>query len=229
MFFANRFDIIRLYLLDMKIYLYIDTSSEVSSIALLDQSRVIAQRTNLIQKEHASVISVHIEEICKEGGIALATVAGVIVMNGPGSYTGLRVGLSTAKGICYALSLPLYLINKLAFYAYVIHRQFASLNSFYIIAQARVGEYYGALYSGDVSSLQMNIYTQEQLLNATEHALFSYEVKLFSLPSVQTIKSNKEDLLTYCQFIITRYEDADVLLAEPFYLKNVHINKINKL
>jgi tRNA threonylcarbamoyladenosine biosynthesis protein TsaB len=97
----------------MAIILNIDTATEYASVCLSADGTCLALETNESQKDHASFIQPAIRKIIHETGKSLKEIDAIAVSNGPGSYTGLRVGLSTAKGLCYALDRPLILINTL--------------------------------------------------------------------------------------------------------------------
>jgi tRNA threonylcarbamoyladenosine biosynthesis protein TsaB len=85
----------------------LETSTPVCSVALCDSSGTIAIKESSEDKSHASLLSVFIEEILSGAGIRARDLEAVAVSKGPGSYTGLRIGVSTAKGISYAASIPL--------------------------------------------------------------------------------------------------------------------------
>lgn len=95
----------------MAFLLHIDTSGEKGSVALSENGELIAFRLCADQKEQAGFLQPAIKEILDKKGITVATLAAVSVSIGPGSYTGLRVGLASAKGICYAVNIPLITIT----------------------------------------------------------------------------------------------------------------------
>lgn len=96
------------------IILNIETSTNVCSASLsTDKGRILALRESHEDKSHAARLAVFIEEIMAETGSSFQELSAVAISMGPGSYTGLRIGVSTAKGICYAHSLPLIAINTL--------------------------------------------------------------------------------------------------------------------
>lgn len=97
----------------MALLLSIDTANEIGGVCLADEENVLSYRINREQKAHASFVQVAIQEICKEASLPLSAIDAVAVSNGPGSYTGLRVGLASAKGIAYALQKPLITVNTL--------------------------------------------------------------------------------------------------------------------
>jgi len=85
----------------------LETATNLCSVALCDSNGVISLRESNESKSHASVLTVFIEEILKENGIKAHDLKAVAVSKGPGSYTGLRIGVSVAKGIAYGASIPL--------------------------------------------------------------------------------------------------------------------------
>ena len=95
------------------VLLLLDTSTAVCSVSLARGTDIIARRQSSVPKAHASLLAVFIDEVLKEHHIALKDCQAVAVSGGPGSYTGLRVGVSTAKGLCFASSLPLIAVNSL--------------------------------------------------------------------------------------------------------------------
>ena len=102
----------------MALLLNIDTATEQASVCLSDGAVVLAEAYNTDQKSHASFLQPAIQQLVTESGHSLSTIEAVAVTAGPGSYTGLRVGLSSAKGLCYALNKPLIMINTLELMAY---------------------------------------------------------------------------------------------------------------
>lgn len=97
----------------MAIILSLETSAEVSSVALHDKGKLLAIAEVHVPQAHASKLAVLIEDIFKLTAVDKGQLQAVAVSYGPGSYTGLRIGTSTAKGICYALNLPLLAVSPL--------------------------------------------------------------------------------------------------------------------
>ena len=87
--------------------LCIETATNLCSVALCSSEGVISLKESTENKSHASMLTVFIDELLKENGIRAGELEAVAVGKGPGSYTGLRIGVSVAKGIAYAASLPL--------------------------------------------------------------------------------------------------------------------------
>ena len=97
----------------MALILNIDTSTEMASICLTRNGEPVGYSSNPEQKDHASWIHSAIRSLLHEHNCIVRDLHAVAVTAGPGSYTGLRVGLATAKGICYTLNIPLITENTL--------------------------------------------------------------------------------------------------------------------
>ncbi len=93
--------------------LLLETSTQVCSVALGTDDGIVAIREAHDQQSHSELITVFIEEVLHEAQIGFAALDAVAVSKGPGSYTGLRIGVSTAKGICYACDIPLIAVDTL--------------------------------------------------------------------------------------------------------------------
>jgi tRNA threonylcarbamoyladenosine biosynthesis protein TsaB len=87
--------------------LCIETATSVCSVALCDRERIISARENSEGRSHASLLTVYIDELFREQNITASELEAVAVTKGPGSFTGLRIGVSVAKGIAYRASIPL--------------------------------------------------------------------------------------------------------------------------
>lgn len=94
--------------------LCLETSTAVCSVALVENGKVIALRESLDGQNHAEKITIFIDEVMKEANVSYRDLDAVATSMGPGSYTGLRIGVSTAKGLCYAMEKPLIAIDTLA-------------------------------------------------------------------------------------------------------------------
>lgn len=97
----------------MEKILHIETATDICSVALSEGEKVLSVREIAMGKSHAGVLTVYINEIFEETGISISTLGAVAVSMGPGSYTGLRIGTSVAKGLCYGLNIPLIAVPTL--------------------------------------------------------------------------------------------------------------------
>jgi tRNA threonylcarbamoyladenosine biosynthesis protein TsaB len=97
----------------MAFILNIETATALCSVALSVDGNIIALRETLEEKSHASMLTVFVEELLKEKNLTIGDLDAVAVGKGPGSYTGLRIGISTAKGLCYGANIGLIAVNTL--------------------------------------------------------------------------------------------------------------------
>lgn len=97
----------------MSLILNIDTASEKAHVSFAKDGIILRSISSESQKEHASFLQSAIEQLTKTTGIILKDIDALAVTSGPGSYTGLRVGMASAKGLCYALKKPLITISSL--------------------------------------------------------------------------------------------------------------------
>lgn len=102
----------------MPLILSLETSTDVCSVALHDNERLLADAIVREAQVHASRVAPMIEAVISEAGVSKKAVQAVAITRGPGSYTGLRIGTSTAKGLCFALGIPLIAIGTLELLAY---------------------------------------------------------------------------------------------------------------
>jgi len=98
----------------MVLLLSLETSTHSFSCALHQDGKRVAFKESLENQTTASLLAIMIDQLFKDLGIRKDQLGGVIVAAGPGSYTGLRIGVATAKGICYALNIPLISVNTLS-------------------------------------------------------------------------------------------------------------------
>lgn len=129
----------------MAIILNIDTAIESASVCLAKEGQSLHFAINSDQRDHASWLHATIQKILLETGTNLKDIEAVAVTIGPGSYTGLRVGLSTAKGLCFALNIPLIVINTLEMMAYAVKNDEADFIC--PLIDARRMEVFMAVYS----------------------------------------------------------------------------------
>ena len=93
--------------------LAIETTTAICSIALWSENKVVAYKETNEQNAHSRLLTVMINELFAENNFDINSLNAVAVSIGPGSYTGLRIGVSVAKGICYGLSIPVIIVDTL--------------------------------------------------------------------------------------------------------------------
>lgn len=137
----------------MPYILLIESSTPCLSVALVKDEEVVAHRELEASKEHAAILLTFVDEVISEAHIRPANLDAIAVSKGPGSYTGLRIGVSSAKGLCYALDKPLIAISPLQSIATEVARKIkqdnTTCNSEIICAMQDAGrmEVYAGLYN----------------------------------------------------------------------------------
>ena len=137
----------------MALILQIETSTTSCSVALSEKGKNLVFKELNERNAHASHLTLFIEEILKEAGKQTADLDAVAVSMGPGSYTGLRIGVSTAKGLCYVLDIPLLGIETLKSMANGIRAGFTDDLLFCPMIDARRMEVYSAVFDKDLNEI----------------------------------------------------------------------------
>ena len=97
----------------MALILAIETGTDICSVALVRDGELMALRESDEERNHAKKIGVFVDELLRESGVSADDLEAVAVSKGPGSYTGLRIGVSFTKGLCYGLNIPLVAVGSL--------------------------------------------------------------------------------------------------------------------
>jgi tRNA threonylcarbamoyladenosine biosynthesis protein TsaB len=130
----------------MSYILNIETATDICSIAVSYEGKILSL-VEEANNNHASRITLMIEEALREAEISIKDLAAVAMSNGPGSYTSLRVGTSTAKGICYALDIPLIAVDTLTALAYSVFNDLEKADMLYCpMIDARRMEVYSIIF-----------------------------------------------------------------------------------
>jgi tRNA threonylcarbamoyladenosine biosynthesis protein TsaB len=213
----------------MSLILNIDTALETASVSLAKDAEVLSSSVYNEQKDHAAWLHMAVNDLFKKTGHGLHDLAAVAVSIGPGSYTGLRVGLASAKGFCFALNKPLIAIGTLEIMAFAVKEQATELIC--PLIDARRMEVYTALYDKEVVE-KIPPYVEELNDNSFATLLDSSSIlfcgngakklrSLFKHPRGNfvemgtTVPSFAE--LSNNRFIGKKF--ADVAYTEPLYIK----------
>lgn len=97
----------------MALILSIETGTDICSVALANDGELMALRESDEGRDHAKKVALFVDELLRETGVQPTDLDAIAVGKGPGSYTGLRIGVSFAKGMCYALNIPLIAVGSL--------------------------------------------------------------------------------------------------------------------
>ena len=218
--------------------LCLETATPVCSVALNSACCTLAMRETEGQNAHSEKITNFIHEVMEEAKIDYPQLDAVAVSQGPGSYTGLRIGVSTAKGICYAADLPLMSIDTLEAMAYGMKDKLGSQigpNDLLIpMIDARRMEVYASVFDAnlnkinDTAALVIDENSFEDLRK--DHRLWLFGdgapklSKLFeNQPNINIIDGFKPSaayMKVLAERALQQQQFVDVAYFEPFYLKD---------
>ena len=216
----------------MPLILNIETAVENASVCLAKNGEVVNIITNSNQKDHAAWLHPAIRSLIVEAGYDMINLDAVAVSAGPGSYTGLRVGWSTAKGLCYALKIPLITINTLKVMAFAAKEHSIELISPMIDAR-RMEVFTGVfdknleeIVAGHACILDKDLYSD--LLKKHRVIFFGNGSEKFR-PLVQApnagfphIESNASHLAALSHIYFEKSDFTDLAYSEPLYLKEFY-------
>jgi len=230
--------LIPIKLLDTKrMILQIETATTVCSVALAQDGQVIAYKQIDQRNIHAEVITVYIDELLESQNLNYKDLDAIAVSCGPGSYTGLRIGVSTAKGLCFALDKPLIAIETLKAMAYGVINDAQIINDEMLLCpmiDARRMEVYTALFNSEgeqVKATAAEIIDENsfsELLKKTKILFFGdgadkcIEV-LGNNPNAQFIPHFTNSATHLTQKAAEKFiakDFVDVAYFEPYYLKD---------
>ncbi len=216
--------------------LHIDTSGDTGTVALAADGKTVSVRINTDTRNHAATINIHIDEVIKEAGITLDDVSAIAVCGGPGSYTGLRIGLATAKGLCYTLDKPLLLHNKLVLLTVNQYYKFLNEYEYYIsILPAREKEYFISKHDNKFQCIiePRHIFEDElgKLLTETDKKTMVVGVPFHQIELNSNLYYINNQSIVIDSWSAYSFEEyncnriVNLSNAEPFYLKDVYTHK----
>lgn len=218
----------------MAIILHIDTALETASIALSNNETVLGSIFNDQQQDHAAWIHEAIAELIINAGIALNKIDAISVSIGPGSYTGLRVGLATAKGLCYTLNKPLIALPTLQIIAAGVKAD-AEANTFICpLIDARRMEVFAAFYNQkleEISPAEALILSPESFSEQLKKGKIIFcgngSTKLSSVLSHANVilseeSGNAVQMIPLANQKWAQNDFANLAYLEPFYLKEFY-------
>lgn len=223
----------------MSLILSIETSVKVCSVALHESGTLLASSEVFIEKSHSGVITVLIDQVVGNAKRTMGDLQAVALASGPGSYTGLRIGSSVAKGLCFALDVPLIAVGTLEAMAYGMSRVNVSKTLLCPMLDARRMEVYCAFYDPEAREVE-----PVRAVVVDEHAfsdrLNSGPVLFFGdgaekcrpllekhphafFPNTTGISAVHVGALAYQKFMKKQFED--LVNFEPFYLKEFKVGQ----
>ncbi len=217
----------------MALILNIDTSTSLCSVALAENARVIALKENNEGLNHSLLLGTYIDDILRENQLEIRQLDAIAVSMGPGSYTGLRIGVSMAKGLCFGATKPLIAINTLQALAHRVSSQIKEDAWYCPMIDARRMEVYTAFYD---KHNQTMIDTKAEIIDENsfrsilqQHPVYFFgngsdkvksvlsSLKAHYLDNIETSACNMTEIAEQ-KFKQKQFED--VAYFEPFYLKD---------
>lgn len=213
--------------------LSIETSTKVCSLAIHNNGQLLAHHELHSEKSHSKYITVIADDLLKECGMHAQDLDAIAVSEGPGSYTGLRIGVSTAKGLCYGLDKPMIAVNTLEAMAFGFNKWNTAQNLCCPMIDARRMEVYCGIFNynnENVVPVEAKIIDENSFSNLLEREnLVLFGNGAFKCKGV--LKSNNVYILddfhpsakyigelAYKAFGQQKFED--VAYFEPYYLKD---------
>lgn len=214
----------------MAFILNIETATKNCSVSIAENGETISvSEVSEENYSHAEKLHVFIHEVIQQAGITLSELSAVAVSQGPGSYTGLRIGVSAAKGLCYALQIPLISVNTLE----SLSRKINIDNGVIIpMIDARRMEVYSAIYNKNhilVRETKAEIITENsfQEINGDIHLIGDGIQKCKEILSSEKFifhdniiypSANQMSKISFDKYKIS--DTVNVAYFEPFYLKD---------
>ena len=222
----------------MAYFLAIETSTEICSVALGKDAECIALIEDNRENSHAEKILVFVDEVLRQTGLKKNELNAVCISEGPGSYTGLRIGTSTAKGLCYALDIPLIAVSTLQGMAYGAREQYPDYKQYSPMIDARRMEVYTAVYNQYLETVEKirNVILDEHAYStflAKDKTVFCGNGMIKAIPLLSAnpnavfceTKTSARYLLELGFRKYVEQDFVDVAYFEPFYLKEVYFKK----
>ncbi|MDI9309392.1 MAG: tRNA (adenosine(37)-N6)-threonylcarbamoyltransferase complex dimerization subunit type 1 TsaB [Limnohabitans sp.] len=218
----------------MAYILHLETATRNCSVSVAENGKTIfCQEIAESGYSHAEKLHLFIEEVLTQAKITFNELNAIAVSQGPGSYTGLRIGVSAAKGFCYGLQIPLIAIDTLEVLARKINRVEGVIVP---MIDARRMECYTAVFDSEyrnVREVQSEIITETSFSDISEKihlvgdgAMKCKEVlkdeKFIFYPELEFPSANEMSFLAYEKYKIN--DTVDVAYFEPFYLKDFILN-----
>lgn len=215
----------------MALILSIDTSTKSTSVALAQNEKLLAFAEEHEVVSHAEKLSSFIENVLNDVKVKPTDLDAIAIAIGPGSYTGLRIGLSTAKGLCYTLGIPLITISSLSSVAYALCQKHKEEYEIYVsIMNSRKNEIYCELLDSSYTTIQeakaveidtefLSKYKNKRLIIAGTGMEKLIEVRSNNIFYDKKITFSAKNMLKLAYSFYKRCIFADVAYVEPNYLK----------
>ncbi|MFR9603047.1 MAG: tRNA (adenosine(37)-N6)-threonylcarbamoyltransferase complex dimerization subunit type 1 TsaB [Rikenellaceae bacterium] len=231
----------------MSLILTIETGTDICSVGIAKDGEMISLRESSEGRDHASKVATFTAELFEQSGVTAEDLDGVAVGMGPGSYTGLRIGVSFAKGLCYGLNIPLIGVGSLGALCSVAHES-------YDVGLLEIENWKSARLCPMVDARRMEVYTQ--LFDSSAKAITEVSAQIIEEGSMSQyndgapflifgngaakclehmpwatlieVAPSARGLAKIAQQKLDNGEVEDVAYFEPFYLKDFMVTTSKK-
>lgn len=218
--------------------LCLDTATDICTVSLFENGACVSFRDSGNERTHATQLALFIDEVLKETCNSVADLDAIAISMGPGSYTGLRIGVSTAKGLCYGANVPLIAVSTLQSMCYGITEELKlenNLQDFYFcpMLDARRMEVYSALYAPDYSEvrgIQAEIIDDDSYRDLLQKKKIVYfgtgsektkeHIKHANAIHLNNVSYTSRNMYKLAEKKLETKQFEDVAYFEPFYLKD---------
>lgn len=232
----------------MSLILCIETGTDVCSVGIAKDGELLSLRESDEGRDHARKVGVFVDELLRETGIAPDQLDAVVVGKGPGSYTGLRIGVSFAKGLCYGLQKPLLAVGSLDALVEVAREDYEA-------GIISVGDWERAWLCPMVDARRMEVYAQvfdvqgrpqsgvsAEVVDAGSFAAYRNQGRPFVIfgsgarkcadvlagATLVDVTPSARGLVRLAQQALDEGRTEDVAYFEPFYLKDFVVTTTRK-
>ncbi|NDV15597.1 tRNA (adenosine(37)-N6)-threonylcarbamoyltransferase complex dimerization subunit type 1 TsaB [Muricauda sp. TY007] len=224
----------------MAILLHLETATTNCSVSISkDDDILVLKENNATSYSHSEQLHVFIKEALKEASLSFLDLDAISISKGPGSYTGLRIGVSAAKGLCFSLDLPLISVPTLQSMAHQVDLKPGEL--VIPVLDARRMEVYSCVYGSDYKEVRE---TRAEIVNEESFADYVSNTKVYVVGSgaekcrgvlqhpnfifnESVVPSAKEMAsIAFHKYISKQFED--VAYFEPYYLKDFVLQQKKK-
>lgn len=226
----------------MSLILSLETSTKTCSVAIQKDSHLLVCLDLFVNQSHSTMLNPLIEQALRFCGLALKDLDAIAIAKGPGSYTGLRIGAATAKGLCYALDKPLLAVNTLEAMAKQLSKTQVKEYFYCPMIDARRMEVYCAIFDAALNEI---VPTQAKIIDETSFGdlMFDKQVLYFGdgankcksfleqnphFVFLDNFQPKAEAVGMIALNLFEKQTFEDIAYFEPFYLKDFVGTKVNQ-
>ena len=216
----------------MALLLHIETATEICSVALSENEKLLSLHEERSPNSHSATLTLLIEKVFADAGRSMRNLDAVAVSAGPGSFTGLRIGVSTAKGLCYALERPLIAVPTMQAMAAGAVELMKNESALYCsVLNSIKQEVYAALYDFNLEEIIPASPAENSLVefipHFKEHLVYFFGTGARKIPvnlygkaeTLPAFSNSAKDLIRVAEGLFNKHQFVSVEYFEPLYVK----------